>query len=128
MKRARNIEELLAWAYREELPKDGAVQFLRPAGFGFGWGAVGRYSEHLTVVDEQRLNRYGLEIDLQANNLPHPDAPRIWRAVQELSDLVVAWPAEWNPCIDLELTRADLVEAGIAAGLARLCQGASSPP
>ncbi|MBB4042028.1 hypothetical protein GGR34_003713 [Microvirga flocculans] len=95
------IEELLRWAYRDELPKEraGAGRFL-PAGFGGAWGGVERYGETLAVVDDGRENRWGLAVDFTAASDPHPDAIRVGEAVKALDGFPLNLPDDWNPIAD----------------------------
>lgn len=101
MKRRLPIEALLKWAYRDELPKDGATSFLRPDGFGFGWGSVAKHGELLADVQEPDVrNRFGLAPDFTALRGPHDDAVRIWQSVQYVGGLTVEFEEDWNPLAD----------------------------
>jgi len=97
-----DIEALLRWAYREELPKAAAggdetfVFRLRT-----GWGGVEKMGELLALVQEPDLcNRFGLFPDAMERE-PHPDAVRVFDAVEALGGLVYEMPEEWNPIADL---------------------------
>src|SRR3990167_1198981 len=117
-KKSLPIDDLLRWTYRDELPKDNATAFLRPDGFGFGWGAVSKAGKYLADVQEPDLrNRFGITPDLTSKSQPHPDAARIWFEVQTISNFRI--PEEWNPIADLG-DLAHYGEAAIVKGLDRL--------
>lgn len=109
-KTRRDIETLLRWAYRDELPKDGAMSFLRPAGFGFGWGSG---LDYMANIDE--VNRYGVPIDKQAQGRPHPDATLIHVVVQDLDRLEFDLPEDWYPLSDICPIDGELGQAGLGA-------------
>lgn len=74
------IERLLHWAYRDELPKRGIGDVAND------WERVSRYGELLTVIDDEP----GFPVIMGP---PHPDALTIERAVQGLhAELQLAWP------------------------------------
>jgi hypothetical protein len=106
----RPVEDLLAWAYREELPKMAADPSapLAFADVGNPWDAVERFMDDLGNVRE---NAYGVAPDYQAFAEPHPDAVRVHEAVCRLDDLELGIPDDWSPLGDF----GDL--AGHAAGL-----------
>jgi hypothetical protein len=93
------IEELLRWAYRDELPKMQSAGRLLPPGYGSAWGGVERYGELLTVVDAPE-NKWGLVPDFAATTSPHPDAIRVGEAVCALDALELDLPKDWNPLGD----------------------------
>lgn len=95
-----DIETLLRWAYREELPKDGTTP-RGPDGYLPGWCAVGPYGELGTMVDRWRLNNFGVIIDPAATENAHPDAVCVAKAVRSLSEFEVEMPDDWNPADDL---------------------------
>lgn len=120
VKRARPIDDLVRWAYRDELPRDQTTSFLRPDGFGFGWGSVGRLGQLGTRTDEPDIrNRYGLMPDWQSDREPHPDAIAIHAAVQDMHDLRPSPPDGWNPIEDFDLP-ADLAIHQITRGIAAM--------
>lgn len=96
-------ERLIAWAYKDELPKaQTSSSFLRPEGFGFGWGSVGRYGKYLADPQEPDIrNRFGVVPDLTSTSQPHPDAIAVWIAVHELEALQFDLPDDWDPISDL---------------------------
>lgn len=65
------IERLLQWAYRDELPKRGIGDVAND------WARVSRYGELLSVIDDDP----GFPVIMGS---PHPDALTIERAVQGL--------------------------------------------
>lgn len=119
------IEALLRWAYRDELPKAAAAGGDRLAvGFRSGWGGVEKWGELLTLVQEPDIrNRFGLVPDYLATTEPHPDAVRVHEAVERLRLCGFEAPAGWNPIADLLDAAGDLGTHGTAAvarGLAAL--------
>ena len=103
MKKQIAPEDLLRWAYRDELPKAAPVgRFLRPLGFAQPWGAVTKTGVLGTDVQEADVrNVYGLAPDMTAQRDPHPDAKLAWIAVQDLDNLSVSLPVNWNPLADM---------------------------
>lgn len=121
--KAVDIEHLVRWAYRDELPKARALgehMAVLPGGFGTPWGSVSRYGELLEVVQEVDVrNRFGLFPDVIEAGEPHPDAVVIADAVESLAGCLFEMPEDWNPLTDM----GDLGMEGAAAiarGLARL--------
>lgn len=112
-KTRRSIEDLLKWTYTQELPKDGATQFLRPSGFGFGWGSGLQYMANI----DEAVNRYGVPIDKTAQAAPHPDAKLIHTVVGGLDELEFDLPEDWYPLSDICPLDGDLGPAGLAATL-----------
>ncbi|WP_296585705.1 hypothetical protein [Xanthobacter sp.] len=107
-----DIEALLRWAYREELPKAAAAGSRLVVGFKTGWGGMERFGELLAVIDEPDIrNRYGLVPDGAATTDPHPDAVRVHDAVMALRRCDLEVPEEWNPLADM----GDLGPEGAAA-------------
>lgn len=114
-----DIERLVAWAWREELPKLApASDGLSVLGFGRAWGGLERYGELLTVVD-MPTNRYTVA-DPTATTAPHPDAIMIGDAVQSLDRLVLDVPPDWDPIDGLgDLTAAER-GAAVQRAMARI--------
>lgn len=110
--RAIGIEEVLRWAYRDELPK--VTQTVRahvgPLQFGQAWGGVERYGELLTLIDAPE-NMWGVVPDFTATTDPHPDAVMVAEAVADLDGLDIDLPDDWYPLADL----GDLGALGAAA-------------
>ncbi|MCL8385552.1 hypothetical protein [Xanthobacter aminoxidans] len=107
-----DIEALLRWAYREELPKAAAGGSRLVVGFKTGWGGVERFGELLAVIDEPDIrNRYGLVPDGTASTDPHPDAVRVHDAVMALRRCDLEVPEGWAPLSDM----GDLGPEGAAA-------------
>ncbi|MBX3543593.1 hypothetical protein [Chelatococcus sp.] len=98
-KRTMDIEAVLRWAYRDELPKavlgdDRQV----PDGVRSGWAGISSYAQLLTLID---YNAYGVLPDLAAVGEPHPDALRVADAVEALASCSVAIPDGWSPLADM---------------------------
>lgn len=99
-KKRVEIEALLRWAYRDELPKSQTPgRWTAPA--RGGWDAMAKFGDYLTMIDETALNRWGVVPTGDASGEPHPDALRVAGAVSALDALEVALPACWNPFADL---------------------------
>lgn len=94
MKNRVDIEKLLTWAYREELPKAAPEAGGYGIGFRGGWDAVTAFGELAADVD---VNRYGVVSDRGATEAPHPDALIIAEAVAGLEGLVIDMPDGWCP-------------------------------
>jgi hypothetical protein len=115
-KKPRSIESLLKWSYAEELPKDAETSFLRPDGFGFGWGSVTEFGRYMTDVQTPDIvNRFGVTPDMTARTGPHPDAVRIHLAVLNLDGLDFELPEDWHPLSDICPIDGALGAEGLAA-------------
>jgi len=101
MKQAIGIEKLLAWTYREELPKAGAARSLSGVGIGRAHRAVEKYGRYLSLIDCDGENRFGVVSDLMAMEEPHPDAVRVYEAVLALEGVEIDMPEGWNPLSDM---------------------------
>ncbi|MBA5779483.1 hypothetical protein H2509_20325 [Stappia sp. F7233] len=111
MRKKIDIEGLLAWAYREELPKaagNGGV-----AGIANGWAGVSSYAELLTVVDH---NEYGCVPNLADGGEPDPDAVRVHEAVVALDSVAIDLPDGWSPMEELG-QHGELGEMAVAVAL-----------
>ncbi|MGA2491866.1 MAG: hypothetical protein ABSF67_02820 [Roseiarcus sp.] len=101
-KKAMTIEDALRWAYREELPK-------REFGGADGANWLATYVELGTRID---VNAFGVvPYAIGSDAPPHPDAVKLWQAVQALDALEIEAPEGWNPIADL----GDLGALGAAA-------------
>jgi hypothetical protein len=98
MKRTMDIEAVLRWAYREELPKAVDTGRDRPASVRPGWDAVESYAQLLTIID---CNRYGVLPNLAEPGAPHPDAIAVWQAVRDLDGFEIVVPDDWAPMADI---------------------------
>ncbi|NDV87987.1 hypothetical protein GTW51_14880 [Aurantimonas aggregata] len=97
------IEALLAWAYRQELPKAGSGTVRGHAGPGAGiggWDMVADYGELLALIDTS--NAWGCVPDFGIEDYPHEDAVTVGQAVAALAD------ASFEPAPDYDVL-ADLV-------------------
>ncbi|GGF56608.1 hypothetical protein GCM10007301_15360 [Azorhizobium oxalatiphilum] len=117
MKRV-DIEQLVRWTYRDELPKvERDTDF--SAGIPSSWSSLARYGELLTVVQEGDIvNRWGL-VPLDGDHEPHPDALVVADAVEMLGEFEVALPDGWSPLSDMGDLGPEGVEA-VRRGLDRL--------
>lgn len=121
-----DIETLLRWAYREELPKAAVERAapmgrVAPAGHRNAYDAVARAGELLAVIQEPDVvNRYGvLPLLDRAPDDPHPDAIAVSDAVEALAKVGAYMPEGWSPLSDM----GDLGpegEAAIVRGMALL--------
>ncbi|MDF2621416.1 MAG: uncharacterized protein K0S00_4075 [Xanthobacteraceae bacterium] len=118
-----DIEDLLIWAYRQELPKVPAGA-IAPSALKPGWSSMSAYGELLAVIDEADIrNRYGVTPDRMANGVPHVDALAVADAVAGLDGLLVEAPEGWWPFADMAAPDAwgEAGQAAVADALARLC-------
>ncbi|VFU07919.1 hypothetical protein [Methylocella tundrae] len=118
-KKRVEVEALLRWAYRDELPKEQAPGGAIVPGFRAGWGGVSKFGDYLTVIDEAGLNRWGVVPIAGAESEPHPDALAIAAAVAALDGLELGLPEDWSPFSDLG-DMGVLGEAAVAATVDRL--------
>ncbi|OYX15039.1 MAG: hypothetical protein B7Z15_01870 [Rhizobiales bacterium 32-66-8] len=127
MKRV-DIETLVRWAYRDELPKVAARPArLGPSGLVSGAAMWAKLHVLNTLVQEPDIaNRYGVLplLDDSPDDV-HPDAVRVAEAVEGLARLEVCVPDAWHPLGDM----GDLGPEGADAvrrGLDRLAPVTSS--
>lgn len=118
------IEALLAWAYRQELPKAGADGFGRHAGPGpsaGGWDMVSEYGETLALI--QMSNHWGCVPDFSSEDGPHPDAVLVGQAVARLAEVSFEAAPGYDVLTDIvladgsqltEVERADCHARGLA--------------
>jgi hypothetical protein len=99
--RIMTIEKAVAWAFREELPRDHSGAALRrPGSIRPGWGSVSSFAQLLAVIDD---NRFGVVPDLAGLEVPpHQDAITIGNAVMALGDRFTV-PDDWEPLQDCAL-------------------------
>ncbi len=98
--RRMTIDDVLIWAYRDELPKEARLR-RGPAPTPEAWEAVNAFGLLGTVIDAP-VNRHGVVADDLAGGLPHPDALAVAAAVAGLdATMVVEWPESWDPIADL---------------------------
>ncbi|MEH6721306.1 MAG: hypothetical protein V7704_20705 [Aurantimonas endophytica] len=125
------IEALLAWAYRQELPKagSGAVRGHAGPGAGIGgWDMVADYGELLALIDTS--NAWGCVPDFGIEDTPHEDAVMVGEAVAALRDASFEPAPDYDVLADLVLDdgslltdeeRADCHARGLA--IARINEG-----
>lgn len=90
------IEQLLTWAFTEELCKLDATG-RGVGGYGNHWGAAEVVSELGTLID-RGPNMYGVIPDIVMNGDPHPDAFIVGDAVRALDGSVgFEIAVGWNP-------------------------------
>jgi hypothetical protein len=117
-KTSRGIEELLAWAYRRELPKMQRIAAGSPELMRSGWLRVEQWAEELSLKLDD--NRFGVVPDFASDGLPHEDAIRVHEAVCRLDNLDLGMPDDWSPLDDLSDMGGH--KAGLPArALDRLC-------
>ena len=120
-----DIEKLLQWAYRDELPKAQAKRSLRvaPACLVACGDPVWRRAKQVgdlgTLVDEGLDNRFGVVSDRFACEEPHDDAIAVAAALIAYRGQGVSLPEDWNPLEDFDLAPDDRLDA-ITRGLRRL--------
>lgn len=99
------IEALLAWAYRQELPKAAEGSGGGGPGVGTSWGMVAEFAELMTMID--RTNAWGCAPDLTSDAPPHGDAVIVGEAVAALAGGAFTPPEDYDLLGDL----ADLKDA-----------------
>lgn len=115
------IEELLAWAFVQELPKGGGVDGLDNANSAWrmieasSWGKITRFAELMTMIDSGPGDRENFWIE---QGEPHADAVTVGEAVAALSSCDVAVPAGWPALADWPDT-GGLAEAAVARAVER---------
>lgn len=115
IKRKMDIEALLRWVYRDELPRaQSDVLSFGPRAYATANGAIRQAGEMMTVIDAP-LNRYGVVADLTAMRPPHPDAIKVYEAVTTLDSLVLEFPDGWDPFADIPCMGVDGIAAGTRA-------------
>lgn len=118
-----DIEDLLTWAYRVELPKVPAAP-VSPSALTPGWSSMGHFAELLAVVDGADVrNVFGVTPDRTALTGPHDDALRVAAAVDALDGLLVDAPADWWPFGDMAAPDAwgEVGRKVVADVLERMC-------
>ncbi|MDR6952306.1 hypothetical protein J2X65_001661 [Ancylobacter sp. 3268] len=124
MKTSIDIEQLLVWAYREELPKEANPVPSLSLAAAAGWAGVSRYGELLTVIDGADVrNRWGVTPDRTAQCAPHADAIAVAEAVADLDGLVIEAPVGWWPFGDMASPDAwgDVGQQVVRDALDRMC-------
>jgi hypothetical protein len=125
------IEALLAWAYRQELPKagSGTVRGFAGPGAGIGgWDMVSEFGELHALIDMS--NQWGCVPDFGVEDYPHEDAVTVGSTVAALADASFEPGADYDVLADLVLEdgsrltdeeRADCHARGLA--IARINEG-----
>lgn len=92
-----SIENLLTWAFTEELPKVGTVEAMGPSAAPSSWGALADVIALGTMVDHTP-NRYGVVSAFVYQGEPHKDALTVGNRVRALADREgFDVPASWDP-------------------------------
>jgi hypothetical protein len=114
------IDELLTWAFVNELTKGGGVDGLANANSAWrmleasSWGKITSFAELGTLIDRSGDgSNYWLE-----QGEPHEDAVTVGRAVAELALCDVMVPADWNALADWPETDG-LADAAVARAVER---------
>lgn len=94
------IEELLTWAFTQELPKFGTSEALGPS-FSQAWSMMIEVAALGTLVDRSP-NSFGVIPTCLFEGDPHPDAIIVGEAVKALGDRNFEVSAEWNPVPEWE--------------------------
>lgn len=111
-----DIEALVQWAYRDELPKVAAGTATFAAVMKPAWDCIAKLGTLGTIIQE---NRYGVVALPCASDEPHPDALAVADAVARLDALVFDIPEGWAPLSDMGDLGA-LGASAVAQGLASL--------
>jgi hypothetical protein len=100
-KRSGPVEDVIAWAWRDELPKVPKRQD-GPMSMAGGWDRTGRFAELLSLVDLFGVNQFGAVPDFSAESWPCEDAQLIGGAVMALDDYALELPDDWHPAPELD--------------------------
>lgn len=100
-KRSGPVEDVIAWAWRDELPKAPKRQD-GPMAMAGAWDRTGRFAEYLSLVDLHGINQYGAVPDFSADSWPCEDAQTIAAAVMALDDYALDLPEDWRPAPELD--------------------------
>lgn len=98
MKQKTEIERLLVWAYRDELPKRDATSSAEGI-----WDLIAGYGARGGVD----IGGHGSAQRYAQLGVPHPDALEVERAVANLPDAVIDWEADAEPILGDLLALAD---------------------
>ncbi|MER9182979.1 hypothetical protein [Mesorhizobium sp. M0767] len=115
------IEELLTWAFVNELPKGGGVDGLDNANSAWrmleasSWGKITSFAELGAIIDKGRGDTENYWIE---QGEPHDDAVAVGRAVAGLSRCDVAVPKDWNALADWPDTEG-MAEAAVKKAVER---------
>lgn len=96
------IEELLNWAFVQELPKQGAFEAMGP-GFSQAWSLMQDVAALGTTVDTSpkgygAINQFGVVTDFVYLGFPHADAVKVGEAVKAFDGQVgLDIGQDWNP-------------------------------
>lgn len=95
----KTIEELLNWAFTQELPKVGVMESVGQ-GYSSAWNMMSEAAMLGQIVDRSP-NIYGVVPDFVLTTAPHHDAIVVGDAVQALAARgAFDIPAGWNPFAD----------------------------
>ncbi|MFC5036805.1 hypothetical protein ACFPFT_08685 [Tianweitania sediminis] len=100
-RRSGPVEAVLAWAYRDELPKAPKIA-AGPRDILGGWNKTSQWEEYLSLVELHGVNEYGCVPDFSAQAWPCADAKLIADAVHTLNDCDLQMPEGWNPAPELD--------------------------
>lgn len=89
------IEELLTWAFTQELPKFGTSEALGPS-FSQAWSMMIEVAALGTMVDRSP-NAFGVLPTCLFEGDPHPDAIIVGEAVRALAERSFEIAPDWNP-------------------------------
>ncbi|MAY63985.1 MAG: hypothetical protein CML29_17415 [Rhizobiales bacterium] len=110
-----SIMELMAWAFREELPKvERQGSFATTGAVASTAAMIAQVGELGTLVDVP-VNQWGV-VPVMVDDEPHPDALRVGEAVRALTGKTVTPPDGWNPFPDWA-DEDGLVAAAVASAL-----------
>ena len=103
--RRLDIEAALRWAYREELPKTGALnrdEIDAPRHPGFVRRDRSELTTTVQMLVEMPTNCFGVLQQIGAGGPPHPDALLIGDAVLALDRMTMDVPPDWKPMAEMD--------------------------
>ncbi len=92
------IQELLTWAFCNELPKAGMVEGAGPS-MACGSAGFAEFAELGTIIDRSP-NAFGVIPMFSYEGEPHDDAVKVGQAVRALDEHDFEIAANWNPFAD----------------------------
>ena len=104
-KRSLDIEAALRWAFRDELPKVGAMnrdEVDAPRGSTFSTDETRGFSNDVQLMMSLSTNCFGVVPSVGVRGSAHPDAIAIGDAVAALDGMVMGVPDGWKPLAEMD--------------------------
>lgn len=98
-KRCGPVEDVIAWAWREELPKMAVERPAGPPPMRSSHSLLARYAQYRSVLD---LNAWGCVPDMSVDSWPCDDALMVAEAVMAIDETTLQMPEDWQPARELD--------------------------